>query len=119
MVFRPPGRYLIIRTSPEPEAAWDLPGGPVESQTMPELILRRCCQEQVGCDVHVVAGRPPVTTGSGPLETRWHVFLCTVLQDEALPIGCAELRWVTKADLREYQFAGDVQSVVDAWLMTE
>ena len=112
MIYRPDQGSLIVRPTADPDCPWDLPGGRHISRTDPELELRRLCHEQVGCDVQVLAGRPAVPHGHGSGRVVYRLYMCTVAADEALPLGCAAVRWVPRAGLSEFAFAAGIGALI-------
>ncbi len=116
LIFRPDAGYLILRRSSDPDDPWDLPGGPLASHTEPETVLRQQCLEQVGCCVQVLAGRPPFTVRRDGAELTYRLFLCAAEADEAIPLGCAAVRWVPSVALAEYRFAAELRGVLERLL---
>jgi 8-oxo-dGTP pyrophosphatase MutT (NUDIX family) len=67
-----------------------------------EDVLRRLCLEQVGIALDTLISEPPFDYSFGAHTVTYRFFLCPVTSDEALPCGCAELRWVPVSQLAEY-----------------
>jgi hypothetical protein len=112
LIFRPEQGYLFIRPTDEADGPWDLPGGPHESHTAPEIVLRQLCAAQIGCDVQVLAGRPPMRFGQGASSISYRLYLCALPADEALPLGCAAVRWVPAAALGEFRLSPGIARIM-------
>lgn len=116
LVFRS-GRLLITR---RPEGThlgglWEFPGGKLEPGESWEDGLVRELQEELG--IRVAVGRLlSEVTHAYPEKTvhlRFHV--CTLLEGEPRPLGCAALEWVTREGLALHSFpAADVQILAAA-----
>lgn len=113
VIFRSPGSYLIVRRRGPAGGAWDFPGAASVSHTALEQQLQNHCYEHLGCVVHVLAGRPPIPVSEDGRTTDFRFYLCMVLEDEILPLGYADVRWVSTGDLREYDYTRSAQLIVD------
>ncbi len=78
--------------------------------------MRRIAREQLAVEVDIVVGQPPLTQAIDGAEAEVRYFFCGVLDGQPQPIPYAELRWVPKAHLREYDFDAPSAEVV-AWLL--
>jgi 8-oxo-dGTP pyrophosphatase MutT (NUDIX family) len=102
LICRRRREYLIIKLHADPDCPWGFPGGRVGENAAPEVVLRRACLEQAGIALDTLISQPPFDYSFGPHTVTYRFFLCPVTSDEALPCGCAELRWVPAAQLAEY-----------------
>lgn len=95
---------------------WEFPRGPAKVGESPEAAMRRVVGEQLGIEVEIVTGQPPLIEmidGQG-VELRY--FFCGVIRGEPHRGPYEELRWVLKGHLREYDFAPNARKVAD-WIM--
>lgn len=111
LICRPGREYLIVRLHADPEGPWGFPGGRVGQRIAAEDALRRLCLEQVGVQPDALLSQPPFDYCFGTYTVTYRFFLCPVTGDEALPCGCAELRWVPVAQLPEYHLDTASQQV--------
>lgn len=91
-----------MRPHTDPDSPWQFPGGRVGAHAAAEDVLRRLCLDWVGVELDVLLGQPPFEHSFGAYTVKYRFFLCPVTHDEALPCGCADLRWVPAAQLAEY-----------------
>ena len=94
--------YLIVKQHTDPDCPWGFPGGRIGQRIAPEDALRRLCLEQVGVQLAELLSQPPFDRAFGTHTVTYRFFLCPVTGDDALPCGCAELRWVPLTQLPEY-----------------
>ena len=83
---------------------WEFPGGKVEAGETLEVALQREILEELGIKIRVNDEFFTVDHDYPAKSVRLHFFNCTILENEARPIGVADLRWVTAQDLDNYQF---------------
>jgi len=110
------GSHLIVRTRPGEDVPWALPGGVLAPGESPEAGLRRCCRAQLGLEVDVQIGQPPLEQVIDGQTVRFRYFMCGPGDQPPQPCGVAELRWVLTGQLREYVFEPVDQQVVN-WLL--
>jgi len=97
---------------------WQFPRGPVQDDESPEGGIRRFCREQIGLEVEVVVGQPPLLFEIDGQECEVRYFFCGIISGEARPGLFQEIRWVSHAHLREYDFDPASQPIVD-WVLEE
>jgi len=95
---------------------WQFPRGYANADESPEQAMRRIAEEQIGVRVEVVVGRPPVTASLEGREIEMRCFFCGIADGEPHPGPYAEIRWVTRGHLREYEFDVPSKPIVD-WLL--
>lgn len=95
---------------------WQLPRGPASHGESPETAIRRTLRDNLGIDVEVSVGQPPLVERVDGKDTELRYFFCGLAAGEAGPGPYAEIRWVPKAHLREYEFDAPSQCVVQ-WLL--
>ncbi len=100
----------------ESERKWIFPRGQVDLKESAEAAMRRITQEQLNLYVELVIGQPPLLCdiAGRPSEVRY--FLCGLTDGDAKAGPYAEIRWVLRAHLQEYDFDIASKSVVE-WLL--
>ncbi len=111
---------LIVRLegTPEQPGRWVFPFGPVGPGEMPEPAIRRILAQQLGLHAHIQHGQPPFDQTYGETLYRWRFLFGEVTSPEANNRHYAEVRWVPRQSLVEYEFEPVSQQVVD-WLLEE
>ncbi|MCE9584750.1 MAG: 8-oxo-dGTP diphosphatase MutT [Planctomycetes bacterium] len=107
VVVRGDGRILIGKRPAGKHLAgyWEFPGGAVEPGETPDQAVVRELLEETGVTIRVVERLPlPIDHDYGDKEVHLDVFLCEWLSGEPTPIGCSEVRWVERAELRHFRF---------------
>lgn len=96
---------------------WMFPRGAARPDESAEAAMRRVAHEQLGLTVELVIGQPPImaTVDGSPAEVRY--FFCGIAFGEVRAGPYAEIRWVSRAHLREYEFEEASSPVVD-WLLS-
>ena len=100
------GKILITRRLDHVHLAglWEFPGGKVEAGESWEGALLREIREELGMEIAV---GPEIFTIEHDYPTRsvrLHFFNCTVIQGEPQPLDVSDLRWVTPAQLADFEF---------------
>lgn len=83
---------------------WEFPGGKRERDETFEACLVRELQEELGINVTVVALFESITHEYPEKTVHLRFFVCWLEGGEPRPIGCAALKWVSKAELNDFQF---------------
>jgi ADP-ribose pyrophosphatase YjhB (NUDIX family) len=94
---------------------WQFPRGLATPQESAEAAMRRVACEQLGVDVEIIVGQPPLVQTIDGREVEMRYFFCGVI-DEPRTGHYAELRWIPKSQLREYDFDAPSAEVVQ-WLL--
>ena len=79
--------------------------------------MRRVAREQLGVEVEAVVGQPPLIQTLDGKEAEVRYFFCGILDGLPRSDHYAQLRFVSKAHLREYDFDPPSTEVVQ-WLLT-
>jgi mutator protein MutT len=100
------GRLLIARRPPDVHLPdlWEFPGGKCEPGETPAECLTREAEEELAIEI-APEGEFTVLEYTYPdRHVRLTVLECRWLAGEPEPLGCAECRWVTPAELSDYEF---------------
>lgn len=109
---------LIARPQRDEKAPrlWQFPRGVARRGESPEAALRRLARDVLGIKVEIIVAQPPLMERIDGVRTELRYFFCGVAGGEATPGPYAEIRWISKLHLREYDFDEPSQIVVD-WLL--
>lgn len=83
---------------------WEFPGGKREAGETFEQCLARELHEELGVNVVVGALFEQVTHAYPDRTVQLQFFLCRLLDGEPQPLGCAAVKWVTRAELAAHEF---------------
>lgn len=109
---------IALPSLDDPKREWQFPRVRVEEDESPESGVRRCCRHQLGLTVEVVVGQPPLRFEIDGDECDVRYFFCGVVSGEPTPGPNAEVRWVPRGHLREYEFDA-VSRPIAEWLLEE
>ncbi len=118
IIERHDNHVLIVlpSTTDEQTRLWQFPRGSANVDESPEQAMRRTASAQLGIQVEIVVGQPPVPAMLDGQEVEMRYFFCGVAEGEPRPGLYAEIRWVTRGHLREYEFDDSSKPVVE-WLL--
>ena len=105
LVFRD-GRLLITQRHAKAHLGglWEFPGGKREPAESFEQCLARELREELGIEV-LVGDLVESLTHAYPEKTvHLKFYRCRLLKHEPQLLGCADLKWVTAAELQKYAF---------------
>jgi ADP-ribose pyrophosphatase YjhB (NUDIX family) len=106
----------LPRTNAQHPREWQFPRGAVRPDESPEAAMRRIAPETVGLTVEIVVGQPPLLAPIEGREVELRYFFCGVVDGQLHSEVYAELRWISTAHLREYDFDEPSRAVVE-WLL--
>ncbi len=110
------GKVLICRPQDEKERRnWEFPGGPARVGESPEAALRRLTVERTGVAIEIHVGQPPLLIDTGGRKVAYRFFLCGRRSGDAQAVDYAEVRWIAKGQLCEYDFDPPTSEVA-AWV---
>lgn len=112
-------QVLIVKPTDWPyPGRWTFPHGRVGPEEAPEAALRRIVGDLLNLKVQIVFGQPPFDMEWGGTTYRWRFFFGRALDDECRRDRYAELRWVARATLCEYEL-DPVAHRVATWMLEE
>ena len=110
------GRYLIAkrRAGVHLGGHWEFPGGKREQGESLEECLQRELFEELSIRVddpvpfRIIRHEYPEKT------VELHFFHCTIEDGRAVPLDCAEIRWVHPSEMGQYQFPPADGPIIEA-----
>ena len=105
-VIRRDGRILITQRLDNVHLArlWEFPGGKVEAGESFEVALSREISEELGVKIRVKEEFFTTEHDYPGKSVRLHFFSCTLAEGEPAALGVADLRWVSPAELSQFEF---------------
>ena len=118
IIERPDHHVLIALASGREEQGrlWQFPRGPAEPNESVEAAMRRVARQEFGIEVEIVVGQPPLVEEIDGKAVELRYFFCDLTTGVPQAGGYEEIRWVSKAHLREYDFDQASAPVVQ-WLL--
>lgn len=105
LIFRA-GKLLITQRHADSHLGglWEFPGGKREADETFEECLRRELREELGCEVEVRELIESLVHAYPTKTVHLRFYVCRWLAHEPQPVGCADLRWITREELDRYEF---------------
>jgi mutator protein MutT len=105
LVFRD-GKLLITLRHDDTHLGglWEFPGGKREPDETFEECLQRELSEELDIEVMVGPLLESVTHEYPEKTVHLRFFRCDWKRFEPRPLGCADFRWITAAELKDYKF---------------
>lgn len=118
IIERQDNHVLIVLPAPAQgrPRLWQFPRDLTQPGEPPEAAMRRIALEQLGLCIEIVVGQPPVMASLDGREVELRYFFCGVADGEPHAGPYAEIRWVSKGHLREYEFDAPSQPIVE-WML--
>ncbi len=121
IIERQDNYILIVRSSELSNSTgdgprWAFPRGRVKGDESPEAATRRTTREDLGIEVEIVVGQPPLVEEIGGERVELRFFFCGLISDGEESGPEDAIRWVPRHHLREYEFDALFQPVAD-WLL--
>ncbi|MGA2179038.1 MAG: 8-oxo-dGTP diphosphatase MutT [Verrucomicrobiota bacterium] len=100
------GKLLITRRHSEAHLGglWEFPGGKREPDETFEQCLVREIREELGVEISVGKLFESVTHAYPEKTVRLKFFVCRLERGEPQMLGCAAFKWISAAELDNYQF---------------
>lgn len=105
---RPEGKHL--------GGKWEFPGGKVEPDESAQEALVRELEEELGIRVETGAALTPVVWDYGRGPIRLHPFVCRILGGELHPHEHSEIRWCSRDELKDLDWAEADLPILGEWL---
>jgi mutator protein MutT len=105
LVFRN-GKLLITLRPAEVHLGglWEFPGGKREAGETFEQCLARELREELGIEVAIGAMLESLTHAYPDKTVHLRFYCCRWKKHEPQPLGCSAFKWVTAAELQDYDF---------------
>jgi len=105
LVFRN-GKLLITLRHDDAHLGglWEFPGGKREPEETFEQCLQRELSEELDIEGEVGPLVESVTHEYPEKTVHLRFFRCNWRRFEPRPLGCADFRWITAAELKDYKF---------------
>lgn len=100
------GRILVTRRHDSGSCAglWEFPGGKLEPGESPEQALVRELREELGVRVRVASSFRTISHRYPDRRVILHFLVAKIVAGTPQPLGCADMRWVSPADLAGLEF---------------
>lgn len=95
---------------------WQFPRCPVAPGATPEAAMRRFAAEDLDMPIDIIEGRPPLVCEVDGSEIELRYLFCVPVGGDPHTGPFAEIRWVRKAHLLEYEF-DEASKPVSAWML--
>jgi mutator protein MutT len=83
---------------------WEFPGGKVEPGETFQACLVREIREELGIEISVCDLVEDLTHSYPEKTVRLRFYRCALISGEAKAIHVQDLRWVTREELKQYEF---------------
>ena len=100
------GKLLITQRRPDDHLPnlWEFPGGKVEPGETFQSCLVREIREELGIEISVCDLLEDLTHSYPDKTVRLCFYRCALISGEAKPIHVQDLRWITREELKQYEF---------------
>ncbi len=111
LIFRD-GQLLITQRHAQAHLGglWEFPGGKREVGETFEQCLFREIREELGVEISVGELFEEISHDYPEKSVHLKFFICKLIAGEPQPLDCAAVKWISKAQLHEFEFpAADAQ----------
>ncbi len=110
------GRYLLTRRKAGAHLGgfWEFPGGKREPGESLEACLRREVREELGVEITDPTLFRVICHDYREKSVELHFFRCSILEGQARPLGCDDLRWVAPEDLASIELPPADRPLIEA-----
>ena len=108
------GKYLITQRRPEAilPVLWEFPSGKVEDGESDTEALRREIQERLGAEIEVAELSMFIKHEYETYALDFCVYRCTLISDTVTAKAVHDWKWVTPAEMGDYEFPpADAQTI--------
>ena len=116
------GKLLIAQRQADAHLGglWEFPGGKRDPHETFEQCLARELREELGIEVAIGELVQSLVHEYPERKVHLRFFRCAWLRNEPQPLGCSAFKWVTAAELGDYQFpAADERLLQELRLRSE
>lgn len=116
VIHRPDGHILIAQRplSGMLGGLWEFPGGKCNpGESLPECLAREI-REELGIEIEVGPQIAAIRHAYTHFRITLYAYACRLLSGTPQTIGCADLAWVTLADLDQYAFSATDRKIIAA-----
>jgi mutator protein MutT len=105
LIFRR-GKLLITRRHSDAHLGglWEFPGGKREAGETFKQCLKREIREELGIEITVGKLYESVVHTYPENTVHLKFFLCRLERGEPQPLGCEDLKWTGRLELKNYEF---------------
>lgn len=117
IIERSDNAFLIVQQdSSGPSPKWMFPRGLARPDESAEAAMRRIAQEQLNVFVELVVGQPPLPTIIDGVPSEVRYFFCGIIGGRPSQGTFAQIRWVTRTELKDLEL-DDTSRTVTEWLL--
>lgn len=98
---------------------WEFPGGKLEPDETPEECIVREIKEELDIDIEVLDIYKVVKFEYEEKNILLLCYLCRVLKGNGKTLECNDFRWVTREELRNFQFVPADLPIVEKLIQDE
>lgn len=95
---------------------WEFPGGKIEKEESQEDCLKREITEELGIDIIPTQKLSAVPYHYTDFSITLYPFICKLAKGEPSPTEHAEIKWVSKSELLNYDWAAADLPIVEEYL---
>lgn len=115
-VIEDQGKFLIAQRKKDSHQGmkWEFPGGKVESRESPEACLAREIREELSVSIDVGDIFKVISHNYDDKQVILLCYKCKIVEGIPCPTDCQDFKWVTPAEMSDFDFAPADIPVVEA-----